>query len=335
MSSSTAPRRRKNPTQETRSPMFEVRDQPLPPAPRPIQNTRDPFDDPPETRPRRARRATLIHQQPPAPRLLTDEVAPLPMAKSHSPLSNVADDLYRAQMLEGRTSRQRPVYRTPAPRASALEVAQQYPWLVLLLGGVCLAIILLLSPSTQPIVSYWQGRVIRSSTNFQPNPRTSQNVPAGEHSVLGEPTISAADVDAVLAKYGSPAAGTGRIWVEMGKRYGINPAYALAFFIHESSAGTNSGWAGLKPDGSTTHNIGNIICAGYGTCFGRFRDYATWDEGIEDWYKLIYLEYVGDRGIQTVEQILPIYAPSSDNNDVPNYVQSVVGLVDSWRRGVR
>jgi len=156
-------------------------------------------------------------------------------------------------------------------------------------------------------------------------------VPAGEHSVVGAPSISADDVDAVLAQYNSPAQGTGKSWIELGKKYHIDPAYALAFFIHESSAGTNPRWDGMKPDGSTTHNIGNISCAGYSRCLGRWRDYGSWDEGIEDWYRVIHDEYVQGRGTQTVEQIMPIYAPSFEN-DVDTYVQTVVMLVDGWRR---
>jgi hypothetical protein len=155
--------------------------------------------------------------------------------------------------------------------------------------------------------------------------------PAGEHSVRGSPSISAEDVEAVLREYNSPAAGTGRAWIALGQQYGIDPAYALAFFIHESTAGTNPGWAGLKPGGGSTHNVGNIICAGYATCYGRFRDYASWDEGIEDWYKLIAREYIEGRGAHTIEQIIPIYAPAVENN-VDRYINAVVGMVDGWRR---
>jgi hypothetical protein len=156
--------------------------------------------------------------------------------------------------------------------------------------------------------------------------------PDGQHSVLGASTVSPQQIDAVLKEYGSPAAGTGPIWTEMSQKYNINAAYALAFFIHESSAGTNPGWAGLKPDGSSTHNIGNIICAGYATCYGRFRDYPGWREGIEDWYRLIAREYVEDRGAHTVEQIIPIYAPSFENN-VPAYVKAVTDLITGWQQG--
>jgi hypothetical protein len=173
-----------------------------------------------------------------------------------------------------------------------------------------------------------------SSSSEAPAARTLPNIPANESAVVGDPTVTPDVIDAVLAKYGSPAQGTGKVWYELGKRYRIDPAFALAFFIHESSAGTNPGWAGLKAGGGSTHNVGNIICAGYATCYGRFRDYSSWHEGIEDWYKLISNEYVGGRGAVTLEQIIPIYAPSSDNNDVPNYIQTVIALVNDWRQGV-
>ncbi|MCS6939088.1 MAG: glucosaminidase domain-containing protein [Roseiflexaceae bacterium] len=159
---------------------------------------------------------------------------------------------------------------------------------------------------------------------------SSHPTPDGQHSVLGPPSISAQQIDRILAEWRSPAAGTGATWVELGVRYGIDPAYALAFFIHESGAGTAPGWAGRKLDGSTTHNVGNIICAGYRTCYGRFRDYASWEEGIEDWYRLIAVEYVQWRGVHTVEQIVPIYAPAVENN-VPAYIDTVNRLVAEWR----
>jgi len=146
------------------------------------------------------------------------------------------------------------------------------------------------------------------------------------------PAMLGADaIDTILASYGSPAVGSGQAWIDAGARYGINPEIALAFFIHESSAGTNPGWAGLKPGGGSTHNVGNIICAGYASCFGRFRDYASWDDGIEDWYRLIAVEYVEGRGHRTAEDVIPVYAPSFEN-DVGNYIGAVRALVAEWRQ---
>ena len=182
---------------------------------------------------------------------------------------------------------------------------------------------LLLSPNAFPSTAAESGR-----------PLEARLTPNGEHVILGEPTISPQDIDYVLKQYSSPAAGQGKAFYELGRKYNIDPAYALAFFIHESSAGTNAAWAGLKPDGSSTHNVGNIICAGYKTCYNRFRDYSSWEEGIEDWYRLLSDEYINGRGASTVEQIIPIYAPSFENN-VPAYIDTVTSMVNEWRvRGV-
>lgn len=220
------------------------------------------------------------------------------------------------------------------------------PLLLMILAAlVCGPLIWMLSQSPKTFISSYNGAGFANTVGNIVNTMLGGgkvparvfglvNVPAGEHSVVGQPSINAAAIDTILSKYGSPAAGTGNVWVKFGQQYGIDPAYAVAFFIHESSAGSNPGWAGNKPDGSTTHNVGNIICAGYATCYNRFRDYASWDEGIADWYRLISDEYVSGRGAASVEQIIPIYAPSSDNNDVPGYINVVVSMVEGWRQGV-
>ena len=142
--------------------------------------------------------------------------------------------------------------------------------------------------------------------------------------------LTAAQLDSILADYGSPAVGTGAAWIAGGAQAGINPEIALAFFVHESTAGTAPGWAGWKPDGSSTHNVGNVTCAGYATCYGRFRDYASWDAGIADWYRLIAVEYIAGRGHRTVADVVPVYAPSFEN-DVSGYIGAVAALVQQWR----
>src|SRR6266699_3519610 len=58
------------------------------------------------------------------------------------------------------------------------------------------------------------------------------------YSVLGPPTVSAAFINQVLAAYHSPAAGLGQALYDNGVRTGIDPVYALAFFMHESAFGT-------------------------------------------------------------------------------------------------
>ncbi len=163
--------------------------------------------------------------------------------------------------------------------------------------------------------------------------RASQKVFEGEgHDLRGEPTLTGSKVDAILAHFGSPAMGTGPIWEKLSRQYGIDNAYALAFFIVESSAATDPAWTGRKPDGTTTHNVGNIVCSGYPRCYGRWRDYATWEEGIADWYRLIAEEYINARNVATIEDIVPIYAPAFEN-DVPRYIAGVLRRV-AWFHGV-
>ena len=146
------------------------------------------------------------------------------------------------------------------------------------------------------------------------------------------PSLRPAQIDVILASYGSPATGTGTLWHNLGVQYGIDPAWALAFFIHESRAGTNPAWAGRKLDGHTTHNVGNIICTSGHDCYGRFRDYDSWEAGIHDWYRLIAVEYIQGRGHRTVADVIPVYAPAIENN-VQGYIDAVARLVATWRQG--
>jgi len=331
MSDSASSRQNKGPTQSPRAPLFEARHKPLPPQPQPIQNTRDPFEDLPDVLPRTSLRTTFVAQptMPARPRIANEVIgAPLPDVRSS--IVNATADLHRVQLTGGYARADRSTFSSPASRGAVFGLFQNYPWLFAIVAAVCLGVILLASAPTRTVISRYsqpgEGEIQVASV-------AAPSTPDGQHSILGQPTISADTINAVLAKFGSPAAGTGQIWLEMGQRYGINPAYALAFFIHESSAGTNRGWAGLKADGSTTHNIGNIICAGYSTCYAGFRDYPSWETGVEDWYKLILREYVEGRGTSTVEQILPIYCPTNDGCLPNDYIQIVNSLVDQWNQG--
>jgi hypothetical protein len=144
------------------------------------------------------------------------------------------------------------------------------------------------------------------------------------HSVLGAPSISAKFIDNVLCQASSPACGTGQALYDDGVQSGINPAYALAFFRHESSFGKY----GVA---STNKGIGNIRCTPGYSCLYGFRKYATWQSGYKDWYVLIAW-YASDLHKSTVETIIPTYAPSVEN-DVTAYINSVESSVDAWQRG--
>ncbi|GER86818.1 hypothetical protein KDW_09800 [Dictyobacter vulcani] len=149
---------------------------------------------------------------------------------------------------------------------------------------------------------------------------------SGPYNVSGAPTISADFIEKVLEQYDSPAKGKGQVLYNEGLKYNIDPAYALAFFMQESRMGTQ-GVAAI------THSLGNIrASAGYVNYHG-YRQYASWDEGFEDWYKLISQQYIQDWGLHTVDQIIPVYAPNADNNNEQQYISAIKYMVDRWRSG--
>ena len=154
---------------------------------------------------------------------------------------------------------------------------------------------------------------------------------ASDYDLRGLPSISVATIERVLAAYHSPAVGEGQGFFDLGVQYGIDPAFLLAFFTHESTAGT----AGAAV---ANLSVGNIRCvAGY-RCGGGYAAYDSWRQGAEHWYKLItasglYCGAGSDRC--TVAAIIPRYAPSVDNNNEAAYIATVEGLVAEWRAAER
>lgn len=157
-------------------------------------------------------------------------------------------------------------------------------------------------------------------------------------SILGSPTISVNQMNQILSYYGSPAAGHGQDFYDVGKAYGIDPVYALAFFHHESDFG-ETGVARY------TLSIGNSRCVN-GNCYytndGGYQKYATWRQGIEEWYWQMQ-QYTNGNLYQylhgykvdliTVDQIIPVYAPPSDYNDDSAYIAAIKSAVNIWRAG--
>ncbi len=140
------------------------------------------------------------------------------------------------------------------------------------------------------------------------------------------PTVDADFINQVLDSYGSPARGKGQALYDLGVEYGIDPVYALAFFLQESRFGT-TGVARV------TLSLGNIRATPGYESYDGYRKYKSWEEGFEDWYKLIKVQYIEKWNLSTVDQIIPVYAPSSDNNDVDAYIRAVKQAVDTWRSG--
>ncbi|HEX3642729.1 MAG TPA: hypothetical protein VHV10_15700, partial [Ktedonobacteraceae bacterium] len=119
-------------------------------------------------------------------------------------------------------------------------------------------------------------------------------------SVVGGPSLSAAFINQVLSNAGSPAAGQGDTFYSNSVKYGIDDAWALAFYQHESTFG-------LKGEARSSLSIGNLRCvsAGYEDlgpwCPDGYTHWPSWQAGIEAWYRLIRNVYVDSWGCSTVE----------------------------------
>ncbi len=147
------------------------------------------------------------------------------------------------------------------------------------------------------------------------------------HRVTGHPTVTASFIDHVLDRVHSPAYGIGTVMYQQGVKYGIDPIYALAFFHHESSFGL----AGVA---RSTQSIGNIRCTPGYACdpSGGYRSYPSYAVALEDWYHLLASVYIAN-GLNTVEKIIPVYAPNADHNNESAYIASVNADVAQWREG--
>ena len=156
-------------------------------------------------------------------------------------------------------------------------------------------------------------------------------VHSGPYAVLGKPTISADFINQVLASYNSPAAGKGQALYDLGVQYGIDPVFALAFFMHESLFGTTG-------EARATLSLGNLRCIPTRPCIdqdrGGYAQMNSWVDGFEQWYKLIRNLYIAQWGRVTVDQIIPKYAPNSDGNNEQEYIATLKHEIDTWHAGI-
>ena len=154
---------------------------------------------------------------------------------------------------------------------------------------------------------------------------------ADDYDLRGLPSISVSTIERLLAAYHSPALGTGQGFFDLGVQYGIDPAFLLAFFVHESSAGTQGAAVANR-------SVGNIRCVQGYRCGGGYAAYDSWAQGAEHWYWLITQSglYCGAGSERcTVAAIIPRYAPSADNNNEAAYIATVERLVAEWRAAER
>ena len=173
--------------------------------------------------------------------------------------------------------------------------------------------------------------VASSAQHVQPAQSTSE----ATFSIMGPPTISTRRIDQILTAYDSPAAGLGQYIYDTGVRYGIDPVHVLAIFLHESTMGT----AG---EATKTMSPGNERCIPDRPCvdlhLGGYAQMESWQDGFAHLYALLYTGYLKG-GISsrcpcvTLNQIVPVFAPSLDGNNEHASIQAWEEAVIAWRAG--
>ncbi len=170
--------------------------------------------------------------------------------------------------------------------------------------------------------------------NFEPNgPIDRSVIPppiAGDLDIKGPPSANVEQIQNFLERIGSPAAkeqGFSQALYDACTERGIDPAVAVGFFLQESTCGRYG-----RANGN--HSLGNIkgVAPESGGSDGTFRAYNTWAEGARDWARLIDESYVQKRGLQTLSQVISVYAPSSDGNNERGYVATVKGVVENFKQ---
>jgi hypothetical protein len=187
---------------------------------------------------------------------------------------------------------------------------------VIILLGIAMA---LAGPGTMIGKAWTDTLASRSQSIPAPAPDTGS-------SVVGSPTISAQQIDAILCKYQSPACGTGQTLYDDGLNAHIDPAFALGVFLEESDFGRNG-------EAADSHSLGNLRCIPDAACVNGYAWFNSWQDGYAAFYKLISGPYYVGSGLTTPETILPKYAPSDDNNDPQHYASVVESAMSLWRSG--
>src|SRR5258706_7855405 len=118
----------------------------------------------------------------------------------------------------------------------------------------------------------------------------------GDLSVVGQPSLPPATVDAIFSRMGSPMVGTGKVIEQVASQEHIDDAFALAVWWTE----TNDGASGV---GLTYPNPGGVRGSiGYPSGSGGYTIYPSYTAAATYWFHLIRNNYV-DRGLSTVYAI--------------------------------
>ncbi len=146
-------------------------------------------------------------------------------------------------------------------------------------------------------------------------------IPAEDLSVVRQPSLPAATVDAIFKRLGSPMAGTGQVVVQASLQANIDDAFALAVWWVE----TNDGAAGV---GLADRNPGSVRgSVGYPSAFDGYTIYPSYSAAIVYWFHMLRNVYV-NHGLSTVYSLSYRYVGTSNS---PVWAGHVVSLILKYR----
>src|SRR6266571_1982995 len=156
---------------------------------------------------------------------------------------------------------------------------------------------------------------------LSPVKAASQSMPDGDLSVVGEPSLPAVTVDAILKDLGSPMSGMGQVVAQASQQTHIDDAFALAVWWTE----TNDGAAGV---GLADRNPGSVRgSVGYPSAYDGYTIYPSYAAAIVYWFNMLKNMYV-NRGLSTVYLISHPYVGTSSSS---LWAGKVVALILKYR----
>lgn len=217
------------------------------------------------------------------------------------------------------------------PRLPRLLRQERRRSMVLVWVGVLAVVLLLLAGRSAPLLA-------EATRELYPQAAPARLQSAPEMTFKSPPRISR-DMFAQLLQQGTGGGGTSPAAPEADKLYDIlldyelDPAVALSFFAQESQFCTTGicashdmhSWGGNRAAFDKSRAVDIVYASS-----GPFVSYASWEDGLRDWCELILYRYI-DRGLDTVEKAVPVYAPAFDGNNPDAYIATVRRRIAVWQ----
>lgn len=157
------------------------------------------------------------------------------------------------------------------------------------------------------------------------------------NSLENQPTLSQSAFVNLINSLGTPVSSEGGFALcayNEAIRYGVDPLYMLAFARKETGIGT-AGIGQTSEDknlfGMTVGTKGDPTIDDNIASDGKFKVYTSYCQSVTDWDAYIR-NYYFSKSLFTPNQIIPIYAPTSDGNNVEQYISDVNNFVNQYRQ---